>query len=192
MDYEKYKDEIAMHALRVFVERGYHRATLQYVAERCGIGRTTLYSYFKNKEDIFLHVVKKQVEAFRAAYRNLLEDPELSYLDKIKELVARVIRDYENNHELVIFTELWLLLKMKEGQPERALRRWLREIRLMFADLFKEAMQHREIKKGDHEILSSILFGLLEAMLLEKAWNREMQLDAHLQGIYLMLDGLRA
>ncbi|HHW07163.1 MAG TPA: TetR/AcrR family transcriptional regulator [Clostridia bacterium] len=192
MDYEKYKDEIAMHALRVFVERGYHRATLQDVAERCGIGRTTLYSYFKNKEDIFLHVVKKQVEAFRAAYRNLLEDPELSYLDKIKELVARVIRDYENNHELVIFTELWLLLKMKEGQPERALRRWLREIRLMFADLFKEAMQHREIKKGDHEILSSILFGLLEAMLLEKAWNREMQLDAHLQGIYLMLDGLRA
>ncbi|HHY59616.1 MAG TPA: TetR/AcrR family transcriptional regulator [Clostridia bacterium] len=192
MDYQKCKDEIAQHALRVFVERGYHRTTLQDVAAKCGIGRTTLYSYFKNKEDIFLHVVKKQVEAFRCEYRKVLEDQELSYLEKIKRLVAHMVRDYEDNHDLVIFTELWLLLKMKREQPERSLRQWLKEIRLMFADLFKEAIRHREIKRGDHEVLSSILFGLLETMLLEKAWNKEMRLDAHLRAVYLMLDGLKA
>lgn len=178
--------------MSVFIEQGFHETTLQDVADKCGIGRTTLYSYFKNKEDIFLHVVKKQYETFRIEYQNLLKDPDVPYLEKIKRLITKVVEDYERNHMLVIFVELWLLLKLKRERLNHFLEQGLTEIRLMFADLIKGAVAKGEIKKIDHESLSSILFGLVEAMFLEKAWNKEMQLDAHLQAVCLMLDGLRA
>lgn len=118
-------------------------------------------------------------------------DPDVPYLDKIKRLIINVVEDYERNHVLVIFTEFWLLLKLKGEHLNHSLEQGLTEIRLMFADLIKGAVANGEIKKIDHEILSSILFGLVEAMFLEKAWNKEMQLDAHLQAVCLLLDGLK-
>lgn len=151
-----------------------------------------MYSYFKNKEDIFLHVVRKQCEAFRAECRHLLDDPDVPHLEKIKKLVASVAKDHERTNVLVILAERWSNLKQEKGKPERSVEQWLQEIRLMFAELIREAVRQREIKKVDHEALSSILFGLLQAMVREKFWNEEMQLDTHLQTIYLMLDGLKA
>lgn len=91
---------------------------------------------------------------------------------------------------LVIFTEVWLLLKAKNPQFELSFRHRMGEVRLLFKNLIKEAVSIGEIKPVDHEALSSILFGLVEGVLLEKAWNQEMKIEAHLQAIYLLLDGL--
>ena len=30
--------------------------------EKCGMGRTTLYQYFKNKDDIFYHIIGNALE----------------------------------------------------------------------------------------------------------------------------------
>ena len=66
VEHEKRRFEILEKALDIFVEEGYEDATFQKIADRCGITRTTLYLYFKNKREIFVWSIKQLTEGTRA------------------------------------------------------------------------------------------------------------------------------
>ena len=51
VEHDKRKHEILEKSLEVFIEEGYEDVTFQKIADRCGITRTTLYIYFKNKRN---------------------------------------------------------------------------------------------------------------------------------------------
>lgn len=44
-------------AKKVFAERGFHAANISHICKEAGIGRGTLYQYFRNKKDVFAAVV---------------------------------------------------------------------------------------------------------------------------------------
>eukprot|EP00752_Nemacystus_decipiens_P019279 g17335.t1 len=50
VDREEMQNGILDAAIQVFTERGYHAATIADVAKAAGLGKGTLYLYFKNKE----------------------------------------------------------------------------------------------------------------------------------------------
>lgn len=55
------RNEIMEAAFRVFSEKGYHAAKIEDIAAELRIGHGTFYRYFKNKLDIFNHVVEEIV-----------------------------------------------------------------------------------------------------------------------------------
>ena len=59
VEHDKRKHDILKKSLEVFIEEGYEDVTFQKIADRCGITRTTLYIYFKNKREIFLWSIKQ-------------------------------------------------------------------------------------------------------------------------------------
>ncbi len=54
--------EIVQAAAEVFAEKGYQRARVIDVARRAGIGKGTIYEYFRNKQELFLAVFDWYVE----------------------------------------------------------------------------------------------------------------------------------
>lgn len=54
VDKERKRREILQAAMRVFARDGYHRAKMEAVAEEAGIGKGTVYEYFKSKTELFL------------------------------------------------------------------------------------------------------------------------------------------
>lgn len=52
------KNEIIECACEVFAERGYHLASIDEIIKRANIARGTFYLYFKNKKQIFDHIIK--------------------------------------------------------------------------------------------------------------------------------------
>jgi AcrR family transcriptional regulator len=64
-------------ALRVFGERGYHRASIDRIARIGGCSRVSFYQYFASKEDVFGHLatqVARQVGALTASLDQLTPD----------------------------------------------------------------------------------------------------------------------
>jgi hypothetical protein len=57
-DLDRKKAEIAYEALYTFAFEGYHKTTLGAIARMCRIGRTTIYEYFRNKDEIFSCALK--------------------------------------------------------------------------------------------------------------------------------------
>ncbi|MFQ5960035.1 MAG: TetR/AcrR family transcriptional regulator [Candidatus Methylomirabilales bacterium] len=54
VDKDRKRREILQAAMRVFARDGYHRAKMEAVAEEAGIGKGTVYEYFKSKTELFL------------------------------------------------------------------------------------------------------------------------------------------
>jgi len=49
-------------AYNVFADRGINNTTMEDVAKASGLGRRTIYTYFKSREELFHAVIRKEIE----------------------------------------------------------------------------------------------------------------------------------
>jgi AcrR family transcriptional regulator len=59
---ERNRSRVLDAARRVFMERGYHGATLEQIAEEAGFSKGVVYSQFESKADLFLALLEKRIE----------------------------------------------------------------------------------------------------------------------------------
>lgn len=86
-------------ARQLFAKKGFENTTMNEIAEESGYGRRTLYTYFKNKRDIYKAVIGSELEKLHESLeevikRKLPADDKLmmvvfSRLSIIKEVVTR-------------------------------------------------------------------------------------------------------
>lgn len=73
----------------LFSEHGYQDTSLGDIAAFIGIGRTTLYEYFKDKEDLLASLVDETLpEVFQEMAT--LANPEDSFIDQLADLTVRL------------------------------------------------------------------------------------------------------
>jgi AcrR family transcriptional regulator len=93
-------------AARLFLKQGYHETSMRQVAEAAGMGKSTLYDYFRNKEEILLYFVEQEMdtshqEAVQIATMNIPVEEKLrrilrslwEYLEENKEMAVLIARE---------------------------------------------------------------------------------------------------
>jgi len=92
-------------ALRVFSQRGYRATSMQDLAREVGMGKASLYHYFRGKEEVltelYEEVLRENVIAVRRIARR--ERPAVEALADV--IVERVVYTCQNKHLLNIFFE---------------------------------------------------------------------------------------
>ena len=73
----------------LFSEHGYQDTSLGDIAAFIGIGRTTLYEYFKDKEDLLASLVDETLPEVFPEMATLL-NPEDSFIDQLADLTVRL------------------------------------------------------------------------------------------------------
>ena len=68
------KRKILNVAMRVFSEHGYARASMRMMAKASGISIGGLYIYFKNKEDLYLTLIKSRLDDLIVKNRETIKD----------------------------------------------------------------------------------------------------------------------
>lgn len=118
--------EILEAALKVFSEKGYHAAKIEDIAAELGIGHGTFYRYFRNKLDIFNHVVEEVVVMITELVADInphdaetLED----YRGQLEMIGDRLFGLFQSNPSItrVIFYEAF-------GIEDRELRERIQEV----------------------------------------------------------------
>ncbi|MED4585893.1 TetR/AcrR family transcriptional regulator [Brevibacillus choshinensis] len=56
------KENIRVAAIEVFIEKGYHAASIDDVAKRAGISKGLLYNYFSGKADLLKELILSRIE----------------------------------------------------------------------------------------------------------------------------------
>ena len=114
VEHDKRKAEILQKALDVFVEEGYEDVTYQKIADRCGITRTTLYIYFKNKREIFLWSIKQLTASMEESLKEIINNAKLTAFDTLWNSISKILDTCQENRKLfnVLLT---YLLQLKKG-----------------------------------------------------------------------------
>lgn len=69
---EAKRESIARAAAELFAARPYHEVRQEDIAERAGVGKGTLYVYFRSKEDLYLALAREGFVALVARVRDRL------------------------------------------------------------------------------------------------------------------------
>ena len=91
VEHDKRKHEILQKALDVFIEEGFEDVTFQKIADRCGITRTTLYIYFKNKREIFLWSIKQLTSRLEAELVSIVKNKSVSAETALRSMLEKII-----------------------------------------------------------------------------------------------------
>ena len=76
---KKTRAEILKAALHLFSQKGYENSSIEELARTAGVGKGTIYTYFKAKSEIFLAFCEQQLEF---VYQELADksDPDAHFL----------------------------------------------------------------------------------------------------------------
>jgi AcrR family transcriptional regulator len=92
------RSDLIAAAHRVFVERGFHAATLDEIADAAGYTKGAVYSNFRGKDDLFLALLDEHYERRVSAHRELMLELDLDDPEQTSRAIARImIEAYERD-----------------------------------------------------------------------------------------------
>ena len=109
------KNEILENAERLFQKWGYNKTTVEDIAKASGKGKSSLYYYYKDKEEIFTEVVNREASGVFAVIRERLKgcrtaeeklmvyiETYISEIDKASNLYAILCREMSGDMKLLM------------------------------------------------------------------------------------------
>ncbi|MFO7841851.1 MAG: TetR/AcrR family transcriptional regulator [Fidelibacterota bacterium] len=187
---EEKKIEILQVAINVFYEHGIEQRSMKHIAEDLGMGRSSLYSYFKSREDILHFTLSYAIRHFDMISVKLLksDDP---VPEKIARLFSSSFYDNENIKKAVtVVIEYLLLLRRKKKVLDLPVHDLSRHIRGLFKSLLEQGIERAELRQHDTEKLSNVLYALTESMLLNGTFEDNMHIIADHSTVRMILSGI--
>ena len=76
------KDLILSSAIQIFCDNGFDRTTINEVAKKAGIGKSTVYEYFKSKDELFIECIRAMIKHYNNGFNDIL-DKDISFKEKL-------------------------------------------------------------------------------------------------------------
>ncbi|HUW62609.1 MAG TPA: TetR/AcrR family transcriptional regulator [Candidatus Bathyarchaeia archaeon] len=70
---EAHRRDILDAAEKVFISKGYHKATVEQIAQEADFSVGTLYNFFKSKEELYIKVLEQITEEFRGDFARTVQ-----------------------------------------------------------------------------------------------------------------------
>lgn len=117
------KQQIIKAAAKRFARHGLAKTTLDEVARDIRIGKATIYHYFTSKDDLYFATLKWECEIFVDQIKLILDNDELSLIQKLSEYFAQKEIVSENNK--LIHESLLSFFNEKYFEPELDIINWM-------------------------------------------------------------------
>jgi AcrR family transcriptional regulator len=166
VEHEKRRREILKKALDVFMDEGFEDVTFQKIADRCGITRTTLYIYFKNKKEIFNYSIKQLLQEVENEITEVRKERGLSHTEKLIRVMTVIFEKLEENRQLLTVVLNYLFYISKSGyDPDYRVRRRTLRMRHILASMIIEGTRDGEFAKINVKDAVAVLYGFFEAAI---------------------------
>lgn len=150
------RENILESTLQIFNQKGL-KFTMDDIAREMGISKKTIYTVFKDKEDLFLAAVDYMFDSIKEGERILLEDASLSTVEKIRGVLGVMPEGYKD----VDFRQLYILKdkfpKIYAKVEERLETGWEKTIALI-----EQGMEEGVIRRVSIPIVKLMMEAALE------------------------------
>ena len=172
VEHDKRRKKILDKALTVFMDDGFENATFQKIADKCGITRTILYLYFKNKREIFIYSIKHMLLNVEEKINIIRADDSLTSIEKITRVLLDIFTLLEQNRQLlyVVLDYLFHLSTSKNDiSPEIRVRRRTVRLRHILSSMMIEGVKAGEIKRISVKMADDYLYSFIESAIYQIA-----------------------
>jgi len=148
------------------MDEGFANATFQKIADHCGIARTILYLYFKDKREIFIYSIKQLLLEVEKIINSIRSDNSLNSEEKLTKVLFTIFKVLEQNKPLLSVLLDYLTHLTKKGvNPEDRIRRRTIKLRHMLASIYIEGVKKGELKKIKIKFANDYLYSFIETAI---------------------------
>ncbi|MBT4643602.1 MAG: TetR/AcrR family transcriptional regulator [Deltaproteobacteria bacterium] len=155
------KRKIVEEASKLFAKYGSKKTSLEDIAEATGLVKTSLYYYFKSKEELFQAVIKHEREILIDSLQKEIGNNS----SPLKKLQVYVIKRINGIKELVNLYKL-AMGSAKESMPliEKERRQFFRIEKELVLDILNEGIQQKTFHIGNPERVAIVIIATLRGL----------------------------
>ena len=192
VEHDKRREDILQRSLDVFMDEGYEDVTFQKIADRCGITRTTLYIYFKNKREIFLWSIKQFLSTLDEVLVKLATDTSISTEKVLKEMLKFILQKCEENRKLFTVLLPYLVQLQKSGvNTEARVRRRIIRLQHLLNCVIIRGIRAGEFKKVSIKAAHDMLYALIESAIFKISVLNQKDISDCYKAADLAVEGLK-
>jgi AcrR family transcriptional regulator len=153
------KEEILEAASRVFAEKEFHEVLIDDVAALAGVGKGTVYRYFRTKEELYFETILQAFDELSATLADAVAE-EASPTRRLERIVRESLRfSWERRHLLGLLQGDERQFAMHEAE----LRRRRGGMVALVQKVILDGIERREFRGVDARIAAELLRGMIRA-----------------------------
>ncbi|MCL2094426.1 MAG: TetR/AcrR family transcriptional regulator [Treponema sp.] len=194
VEHEKRRREILEKALDVFMDEGFEDVTFQKIADRCGITRTTLYIYFKNKREIFNFSIRQLLQTVERDITAISKEKDRSHSERLIQVMTVIFAQLEENRRLlsVLLNYLVHASRSSDFDGDYRIRRRTVRLRHILASILIGGKKAGEFAPGINvKDANELFYGFLEAACFRLVILRRPSLGDLLNTVKLAVERLK-
>jgi len=164
------REKILRAAEAIFTRHDYHEVQMDDVVEACGVGKGTVYRYFRSKQALYFAVMFEGITHLRAELEEAVGADEAP-ARQIRRIVHRTLAYFWDRRFF------FSLIHRNEHKPDREAREWFRHreaLSRVIRETLRSAMAAGHVRRMDARIATEMLLGMMRGV------NRYRAPDDHL------------
>ena len=191
VDHKRRKREIIARSISLFAKSGYKDVTFQKLADNCGLARTALYKYFRNKRQIFDAAIYEAERRIAAQYAQVARS-DASAAMRLQRVCTTVITAvYEDREFISVIVDFILSMQRAGHDMGRAVREHTVVMRRLFHSLACEAVRLGQFKRVSPGSIVDVLYAIIEAHVLRMTVTCHPDLHEALSAFNSVIDALK-
>lgn len=178
------RQQIVEAASKTFAMFGYKATTMDQIAKLANVGKGTIYTFFKNKEELFQYIMENLIlEMIREAEDTI--DEKLSFQENVHRAIYKML-EYRRKHQLAI--KMFEEGRFETPEVVHALKNYEEALTTFIAKILQKAMDKGDIRPCNPKITAFVILKIYVALIFDWEKNNEplsKQELAHLLDLYI-------
>ena len=155
-------DQILTAGAELFFLRGYHAVGIRELADSVGLSTSTLYHYYRTKQDILFGIIHRFLLEFTDRLVPVLQDTSLSPVQRLDRVVVEhIVLTVERSKELLVGNPVLNALTAEQRAAVADLRRRYRDA---VADVIAEGVGTGELRVDDPLLTAMAVLDMLDGI----------------------------
>ncbi len=163
------KERIIRESIKLFLANGFRGTSVKEITEAAGIGRGTLYWYFKSKDDILVSIFEKWEKAFVDGLASAVSSREGDFISKYKAFHKFSTEFARDERDLaIVFNTLMNEIVGTSSAAEKAVKAVYGRYRQVLENMLEEGKRDGSVKSDlDSALYAHVIAASHAGMLVE-------------------------
>ncbi len=190
---ESTKDIIAKAAVSCFAKQGLTNTSIQDIANEANVSKSLVFYYYKNKENLFIYLVKNQQNTNLEEIKKIIENCN-NPLDQFKNIIDKIFSHIKDKNHLdlikIVHEEF---MKNSLNQINNEIKLYVHEVIDLISNVIDRCIEQGYFRKINSKLMTinifSFMFFLTKELIYSNRTIKEEEIKQFFQNLYF--EGLK-